>query len=138
MMHNRHAQAFVALALCAACKEDKTSDQVHTTGATVAPPQIEARPSDQNDGTINRIAAARCARELACNNIGTGKKWTDDAACRREARQNLHADLRPSECHVVLTSKVQQCVEAIQNEKCDSMLDFSLMAACRNGAICQD
>jgi hypothetical protein len=122
-----------------ACDQNKSSE-TQTTGATM-PMRVQtpvAVAADPNDDTIDRITAARCTREVACNNIGTGKKWVDDSSCHREVRQNVHADFRRTECRYVLTDKLQSCIDAIRDEKCDAVLDLTRMNACRKSAICSD
>jgi hypothetical protein len=144
-----------------ACEKNQSSDQTSTTGATRETPQNQNQPTttqpnlgtntgsntgtmaaneakDANDTTIDRLTDARCKREVACNNIGNGKKYNDESACRREVRQNVHSDYRQSECKVVLTDKVQSCIDEIQAEKCGSAFDFARMNACRKGNLCKD
>jgi len=122
-----------------ACNRNDADRTTTTTGATTRNPgpSIELG-GDPNDTTIDRITDARCAREVACNHVGASKKWSDPAACRRELRQNIHGDYRQSECHVVLTDKLQSCIDSIQNEKCDSVFDMTRINACRKGNICKD
>lgn len=78
-----------------ACNRNDADQTTTTTGATTrnAGPSITLGGGDANDTTIDRITDARCARELACNNVGANKKWSDVAACRREIRQNVHGDI---------------------------------------------
>ncbi len=142
-----------------ACEKNQSSDQTSTTGATRETPQTQpttvTQPNlgantgtttglnaneakDANDTTIDRLTDTRCKREVACNNIGSGKKYNDEPACRREVRQNVHSDFRQSECHVVLTDKLQSCIDEIQAEKCGSAFDFARMNACRKGNLCKD
>lgn len=156
----------VALLGLVACEKKENADQTQTTGATrtqenqgnVQPTTSNTTPGsnlnmpergttgttttgmekDANDATIERITDARCRREVACNNIGNGKKWNDEAACKREVRQNVHSDYRQSECHVVLQDKVQACLDAINGEKCDSAFDLGRVTACRKGNLCKD
>lgn len=109
-----------------ACDRHDVDQTTTTTGATT------------NDTTIDRITQARCARELACNNVGANKKWSDTAACRREIRQNVHGDYRESECHVVLTDRLQSCIDAIHVEKCDAVFDMTRINACRKSNICKN
>lgn len=150
----------VAMLGLVAC-EKKESSETQTTGATRTSPETTTTsvqpttsnttpPSnvgptlgtgmekDVNDAAIERLTEARCKREVACNNIGNGKKWNDEAACKREVRQNIHSDYRQSECHNVLQDKLQSCIDAINGEKCDSAFDLARMNACRKGNICKD
>ena len=112
-----------------ACNRDH-ADQTATTSVEIG--------ADPNDTTIDRIAGARCAREIACNNVGSGKKWSDVGACRREMRQTIHGDYRQSECRVVSATELQSCISAIRDEKCDAVFDMTRVNACRKGNICKD
>lgn len=139
-----------AACLALACDQNK-SGETTTTGATVTPtvnnaetatprdttPTAGLLDTDPNDSAIDRITSARCAREFACNRVGSGKKWTDDNACRRETRQNVRGDYNSTECHVIQSDKLQSCVDAIRDEKCDTLIgpDFGV---CRRGNICSE
>ena len=120
-----------------ACNQNDVDRTTTTTGRLTPNGTIDLG-ADRNDGTIDRVTQARCAHELACNNVGANKKWSDAAACQREMRQNIQADYRESECHVVLTDKVQSCIDAIRNEKCDDVFDMARITACRKSNICKD
>ncbi len=156
----------VALLGLSACEKKENADQTQTTGATrtnpenttVQPTTSNTTPGSQvnmpergtgtttttgmerdaNDAVIDRITDARCKHEVSCNNLGAGKKWNDEAACKREVRQNLHADLRQSECKNVLQDKVQTCIDEINGEKCGSVVDLGRANACRKGTLCKD
>ncbi|MEA2750046.1 MAG: hypothetical protein QOI41_4189, partial [Myxococcales bacterium] len=39
-----------------------------------------------SDLAVERITAARCARETACNNVGADKHFVDHDVCAREVR----------------------------------------------------
>ena len=114
------------------------ADQTTTTTGKLTPNGTIDIGADPNDGTIDRITEARVAHEVACNNVGANKKWSDAAACRREIRQNVHGDYRQGECHVVLMDRVQSCIDSIQNEKCDAVFDMTRVSTCRKTNICKD
>jgi len=69
-----------------ACEKKENTDQTQTSGATTSTVNLGAG-MDPNDTTIDRITETRCKHEVTCNNVGSGKKWADEAACRRETRQ---------------------------------------------------
>ena len=112
------ASAVVTIALVA-CEKNESTDQTRTTGATTQ--SVRATAPDPNDKTIDRVTAARCERELACERIGQGKKWADEAACRRALRPSTYSELRAKECKVVLDDKVQACLLAMPDQNCDSV-----------------
>jgi hypothetical protein len=138
MTRERTIAIAITFACLGGCQHDNKTGQLETTGATVHTTTGAHGTPDPNEPTIERFANVRCAHELTCNNIGAGKKWTDEAACRREVRQNVHADFRQSECHTILADKLQACVDAIHDERCDVIIDFTRVTACRKGNICKD
>lgn len=121
------------------CNQNDADRTTTTTGATTRNPgpSIDLG-GDPNDTTIDHITDARCARELACNNVGANKKWSDTAACRREIRQSTQGDYRASACHVVSANELRSCIDAIKNEKCDDVFDMTRVVACRKTNICKD
>jgi len=122
------------------CNQNDADRTTTTTGATTTQstnPSIDLG-GDPNDSTIDRITEARCAREIACNNVGANKKWSDATACRRDIRQSTQGDYRASECHVVEANKLRSCIDAIKNEKCDDVFDMTRVVACRKANICKD
>lgn len=143
-----------------ACEKRENTDQTQTTGATTSQPQstsvqpttsnttppvmVHPGPSadtvgrDLNDGTIDRLAEARCKRATACNDIGNGKKWNDEPACQGASRPQIYDEYKQNACHTVLTEKVMACVHAIQNEPCTSAFDIAQIAACRKDLLCKD
>ncbi len=143
---------FIAAVLVVACDQNK-SGETTTTGATITPlnnaPALvpndvsalaagtELGSSDVNDTAIERMTSARCARALSCNNAGSGKKWTNDDACRRELRQTVRADFNADVCRGLSEEKVEECVEAIQDQNCDELLGASF-GACLKTTICND
>jgi len=120
-----------------ACNRNDVDRTTTTTGKLTPNGTIDLG-ADPNDATIDRITQARCARELACNNVGANKKWSDAAACRREIRQNIRGDYRQSECHVVQMDKLQTCIDEIQNDECGDVFDMARVMACRKTNICKD
>ena len=110
------------------CGHDETGTPT-ATGASVA--------TSPNDDAITRITTARCDREVACNNVGDGKKYADKGACEREVRQDTNSSLRASECGVVKGPEMDSCLSEITGQKCGDPFDaVSRMAACRQGKLC--
>jgi hypothetical protein len=91
-----------------------------------------------SEGAIERITAARCARESACNNIGSDKHYGTSEICARELRSTIGDDLAPSKCpRGIDTAAIDKCTEAIRTESCNNPVDtLSRLAACRASALC--
>ncbi len=142
------------------CEKHESSDQTHTTGATISQPQstsiqpttsnttppqmVHPGPSadtvgrDLNAGTIDRLAEARCKRATACNDIVNNKNWNDEPTCERAVRLQIYDEYKQNACHTVLTDKVMACVDAIHNQTCDSAFDIAQIAACRKDVLCKE
>jgi hypothetical protein len=91
-----------------------------------------------NTSAIDRIVSARCAREAACNNIGTDKKFTTNDSCSREIRADMHEDLKASECPYGIDQKeLNECLTEIRNENCNNPIEkIERVAACRTSDLC--
>jgi hypothetical protein len=91
-----------------------------------------------NDQAINRIVAARCAREATCNNIGVDKRFTDRNVCSQKLQNDMRDDLSTGDCPRGVDQKeLNECLEAIQKEDCNNPIDaISRLAACRTSDLC--
>ncbi|MBX3196958.1 MAG: hypothetical protein KF894_02275 [Labilithrix sp.] len=91
-----------------------------------------------NDAAIDRIVASRCAREVACNNIGPDKHLATGEVCAREVRTRIHAELKASECPSGIDGKeLDECIDAIRSESCTNPIDsVARVAACRSSELC--
>lgn len=109
------------------------ADQVGTTTVTGA--DLGALSSDL---AVQRIAAARCARETACNNVGADKQFVDQDACARAIRTKLGTELEPSSCPRGIDAEAtDRCMEAIRTESCNNPVDtLTRLAACRASELC--
>jgi hypothetical protein len=128
---------FVALV---ACNRDRALDRdrpvqndpgkTTVTGANVG--------SVSNDSAINRIVAARCAREAACKNVGPDKKYTSTDVCSQKLRADMRDDLNAKDCpHGIDQKELDECLTDIKKEDCNNPIDtISRLAACRTGDMC--
>lgn len=91
-----------------------------------------------NDLAVERVVAARCARETACNNIGSDKHFTDYDVCARQLRTKIGEDLKSSECtQGIDATELDECLDSIRTESCNNPIDtISRLAACRTSGIC--
>jgi hypothetical protein len=114
---------------------DKSGAGTATGTTTITGAEVGALSSDV---AVQRIVSARCAREAACNNVGTDKRFTDSDACARNLRSSLSDDLKPSACpRGIDASAVEKCMEAIRSESCNNPVDtISRLAACRTSDMC--
>jgi hypothetical protein len=91
-----------------------------------------------NESAINRIVAARCAREAACNNLGTDKRFTSRDLCSQQLRSDMRDDLSAKDCPRGIDQKeLDECLTEIQNENCNNPIDMiGRLAACRTSDLC--
>ena len=91
-----------------------------------------------NGAAIDRIVASRCAREVACSNIGPDKHFTSGEVCVREVRTRMLDELKPSECPNGIDGKeLDECLDAIRNESCTNPIEsLARLAACRTSDLC--
>ncbi|WP_394844154.1 DUF6184 family natural product biosynthesis lipoprotein [Pendulispora brunnea] len=92
-----------------------------------------------NEAAIENITAARCDRELSCNNIGAGKDYDSFAACTRELHHNARASFNAQECpHGIDDRNLTNCLSDIRNERCGNPLDtLERVTSCRKGKLCR-
>lgn len=133
----------LCLVAAAGCNRDRTgtvtgsgdldrdrSGSTTVTGANVG--------SVGNDSAIDRIVAARCAREAACNNVGADKHYSSREVCTRDIRADMRDDLSAKDCPRGIDQKeLGECLEAIQKEDCNNPIDdVGRLIACRTSDLC--
>lgn len=148
----------VALLALVACEKNNKADETQTTGATQTQPennpaannnqenkplekknQVGVNTPDPNQAIIQKVTQARCQREMACGEVGNGKKYATEADCVSDLGKDTFEDLKAKECKTPMQDKVNDCVAALPKENCDNVRsDLSHILACRAGAICKD
>lgn len=90
------------------------------------------------ESAVDRITAARCAREVTCSNLGPDKHFTSNDNCVSQVRGNLSKELNANECPDGIDAKqVDECLEKIRNESCTNPLStVERLAECRTSAMC--
>lgn len=113
--------------------KDKHDDKAGTTTVTGA--NVGAVG---NEGAIDRIVAARCAREAACNNVGADKHFTTRDACTVKLKADMRDDLNAKDCPRGIDAKeLNECLVEIKNEDCNNPIDMiGRLAACRTSDLC--
>lgn len=91
-----------------------------------------------NESAIARIVAARCARESACNNVGSDKRFTSAAVCSQKLKNDMRDDLNAKDCPRGIDQKeLNECLVEIKNEDCNNPIDMiGRLAACRTSDLC--
>jgi hypothetical protein len=111
-------------------RSEDRSGTTTVTGASVA------RVGNQT--AVDRIVAARCAREASCNNVGPNKHWESGANCTQKVSSDMRDDLNARDCPGGIDEKeLNECLESIRSENCNNPIDtISRLAACRTSDLC--
>jgi hypothetical protein len=136
----RRASLFLVLGVMAlaACNRDQSvaagKDAQDISGTTT----ITQAAFTTKESAVDRITAARCAREVTCSNIGSDKHFTTSDRCVTEVKQRLDQDLGPNDCPDGIDGKqVDECLDAIRNESCSNPLStVQRLAQCRTASLC--
>jgi hypothetical protein len=91
-----------------------------------------------NATAVNRIADARCAREVHCRKVGTGKAYETTDLCAEKIRGDIRGDLSATVCpNGVSSRQLEACVAAIRGESCASEVDkMDHLVVCEAGNLC--
>jgi len=128
------------LALATACNRDPSGapgkdmnaqDRAGTTHVTSA-------SFTTKESAVDRITAARCAREVTCSNLGPDKHFTTNDNCVLEVREHMNKELNSNECPDGIDAKqVDECLDKIRDESCTNPLStVQRLAECRTSAMC--
>jgi hypothetical protein len=91
-----------------------------------------------NQLAVDKIVAARCARETACNNVGPDKTHVNGQACSQKLKYDMREDLNTKDCPRGVDQKeLDECLDEIRKESCNNPIDtINRIAACRTGDMC--
>ena len=119
----------VVLVTALGCQRGEERPAIATTTAAVPL---------SNDTAVMRLTSARCDREVACNSVGTGRKFADRDACTRELGHDAQATLRAEECpRGIDDSKLSTCLSDVRSERCANPLDtIDRLLSCRRAPLC--
>lgn len=115
-------------------RERRAAEQERTGTTTVTGAGVGVA----NESAIDRIVAARCAREATCNNVGPDKHYASRDACSQKLKADMRDDLSAKDCPRGIDQKeLGECLESIQKEDCNNPIDaISRIAACRTSDLC--
>ena len=129
-----------ALVALGACSHEQGSTPGTTTANNANEPGNANDSSAQSDVALSRIAVARCAREMRCNNIGADKTYASNDECVAKVGDDMKDDLGPSACPSgIARRELDACVSAIRAENCGNVLDkIGRVTACRTSRLCTE
>jgi hypothetical protein len=87
----------------------------------------------------DRIAAARCAREVMCSSLGgIDQPFVSHDSCVRDYAGRLRADVAEMRCPPLVERQgVEVCLREIGNESCNNPVDaIERLQACRTSTLC--
>ncbi len=122
------------------CNRDRAADGTTTTTTRTEPGTTTITGANvvANKAAVTRIADARCARELACNNIGADKRYSSQQFCIEKIGVDMKDDLNAQDCPRGIDQKeLNECLAEIRNESCNNPIDkLERLAACRTSDMC--
>ena len=110
------------------------------TGTGEIPGRVSGRPGAQLmiDQAGARITSALCERELACNNVGTGRAYGTPSDCQRRQSSDTQRALGPGCSKGVDIDRLDDCEREIRSRSCNFGLDsLERTANCRATALCK-
>lgn len=96
-----------------------------STNATMAPaatpPAAPVRPARvETASAVMRVAVSRCDREVACNNVGTGREFGDRDECVNEVGHYVVTAIPSDECpDGVDADALSTCIRDAKAEPCE-------------------
>lgn len=91
------------------------------------------------DSEVQRLATARCDRELRCNNIGVDAKFKSRDHCLSSVKNSYSDELNQWDCKGGIdTADFDKCLSAIRSEDCGNPIDtVGRVVACRTSDLCK-
>jgi hypothetical protein len=121
----------LALAATTGCaKNEPTRPSTTTITAAAVVPYETA---------IHAVTNERCTREIACLNIGPGKRYDTFEICLRELEKSTRAGLHAKDCaNGVSDPDLTSCLAEIRGERCADVTNaIEHLASCKKTKLCQ-
>ncbi len=93
-----------------------------------APDATGGGPPIERAAALEALVKANCQHLYSCGAIAGGEKYDTLDACRLEERRALETDV---ECANLASSKLNACVTALADKKCDPLVK-NTPAACKD------
>lgn len=109
-----------------------------------AEPEPVMRPASStvvaNDRAVEKLATTNCDRELACDNIGGGRRYETRELCLVTFEREKYEELGLSKCLLgVDYVQLDLCNREVATEACGSPLyTLDTLSACRSDKLCRD
>lgn len=146
-MKSIHILPVVALIATAGCERKQERYEPLTIDEKRADRDLTPKGDDLAVGggpiafnnAIDKLAEARCDRELKCGNVGADKKFADRMACTAAVKKSFADELNAEDCPAGIDSKeLNECLHEARNEDCKNPFDkIGRLAACRTSDMCR-
>jgi len=109
-----------------------------------AEPEPVMRPASStvvaNDRAVEKMANANCERELACENVGLGRRYETPAMCVGTFEREKYSELGFGKCLLgVDYVQLDLCIREIKDADCGSALyTLDALGACHSSKLCRD
>jgi hypothetical protein len=82
------------------------------------------------------LATARCGHAVACDDVGSGRRFSTEARCFEEVRESVRHDLTPCALQGIDQATLAGCERRLREESCTPLSTLSRMLACRPQTLC--
>jgi Family of unknown function (DUF6184) len=127
-------------------REPSTAEQRRAEGQRAEEQRAEERKDARFIGggpaepssAVARIAAARCEREVRCNNVGAKGKYPNRADCATRIRDDKRDTINEKDCPGGIDAKqLNHCLAEVRDEPCrNPLVSISRLVSCRSSRLC--
>jgi hypothetical protein len=128
---------------------EETAARAAEAGRNADPERIQellhpvGEPVDgENQAAMVAIANARCGRAERCQEVGSGRPFSDRDTCMTEVLDDVRVDLSSANCAGGIVQKeLDECLAAIEGEDCNGLTAraeaIDRVIACRSSDMCK-
>lgn len=126
----------VALLAAPACKRDRAEDERASAASKTTTSSADV--ASMAKATSERLAEARCRREVSCQQVGPSRRHESLEICRGLYASDVMREVGPSACPRGLDeAQVTRCVAAIDQAGClDPVGTLERLEDCRASKLC--
>lgn len=135
-LHTIAAMSLICSTAMLGCHKHKP--KITTTTAPVDDAAVLSRRANEAHSAREAVVIARCQRELRCNTLGEGKRYSSAERCERAVQSEWNNDLMSLECQArQLGEELSDCLAAVHDEPCDSPFDTLMrVSSCTARQLC--
>jgi hypothetical protein len=105
-------------------------------GGPTEPGAAHAKPTATS--AVSSMVAARCDREVRCNNVGQGKTYKTRDECVSKVQKDEAKNINDKVCTGGIDEgNLNRCIQSLQVEECGNPMSmFQRAEACKDDGIC--